>query len=68
MFFVINERQHRWWLYGDDRDSLYRSIDAEPLPTEPQRERSTFARRLVLRLRVLMLGSRPRSGQGSTGA
>jgi len=55
MYFVIKERQHRWWLYSDeDRRPLYSSIDALPLPTEPQRERSTYARRLVFRLRMLI--------------
>jgi hypothetical protein len=53
LYFVINERQKRWWLYADDKP-LYRSTDAEPLPTEPQRERSTYPRRLAFRLRSIV--------------
>ena len=53
-WFVINERQDRWWLYGDDRRPLYKSIDAPPLPTEPQRERTSYPRRLAFRLRMLI--------------
>jgi hypothetical protein len=60
LFFVINERQHRWWLYSDaDRRPLYSSVDAPPLPTEPQRERSNYARRLAFRLRMAI---RPQDG------
>jgi hypothetical protein len=55
LFFVINERQHRWWLDSDAADRpLYGSVDALPLPTEPQRERSSYARRLALRLRMII--------------
>jgi hypothetical protein len=53
LYFTINERQKRWWLYADEKP-LYRSIDAEPLPTEPQRERSSYARRLASRLRLII--------------
>ena len=53
LYFVIGARQKRWWLYADDKP-LYRSIDAEPLPTEPQRERSTYPRRLAFRLRTII--------------
>ena len=53
-WFVINERQDRWWLYGDDRKPLYKSTDAAPLPTEPQREKTSYARRLAFRLRMLI--------------
>jgi hypothetical protein len=56
-WFIINERQDRWWLYGDDRRSLYQPTDALPLPTEPQRERASYARRLAFRLRLII---RPR--------
>jgi hypothetical protein len=60
MFFVINERQRRWWLDAEgDRRSIYAKYDAAPLPTEPQRERSTFANRLVFRLRLII---RPAAG------
>jgi hypothetical protein len=78
LFFVINERQHRWWLYSDEADRpLYGSVDALPLPTEPQRERSSYARRLVFRLRMIIRPadrlnrrslwkpSRPSAGQAS---
>jgi hypothetical protein len=67
LYLVINGRRHGWRPYGDDQGALYRSTDAEPLPVEPQHERSTVARRVVLRLRMLTLGSRPRSGP-ATGA
>jgi hypothetical protein len=53
LYFTINERQKRWWLYADEKP-LYGSIDAEPLPTEPQRERSSYARRLAFRLRMII--------------
>ena len=64
-WFVVNDRQDRWWLHGDDRKSLYSSMDAEPLPTEPQREKTSYPRRLALRLRMVIsprgrgLGSSP---------
>jgi len=60
-YFVINERQKRWWLYADDKP-LYRSIDAEPLPTEPQREHSTYPRRLAFRLRSIIRPGRRLQG------
>ena len=53
-WFVINDRQDRWWLYGDDRKPLYSSMDAEPLPTEPQREKTSYPRRLAFRLRMVI--------------
>jgi hypothetical protein len=60
MFFLVNERQNRWWLGADkDRRSIYAKEDAAPLPTEPQRERSRFGSRLALRLRLII---RPAAG------
>ena len=59
LYFVINERQNRWWLYGDDRKPLYQSTDALPLPAEPQRERLSYGRRLAFRLRAII---RPGAG------
>ena len=54
LYFVINERQNRWALYGDDRKPLYQSTDAPPRPTEPQRERLSYGRRLAFRLRAII--------------
>jgi hypothetical protein len=62
LYFTINERQKRWWLYADEKP-LYRPIDAEPLPTAPQRERSSYPRRLAFRLRTIM-----RPGRRALGA
>ena len=60
MFFLVNERQNRWWLDAErDRRSIYAREDAAPLPTEPQREPSTFGRKLALRLRLII---RPAAG------
>ena len=53
-WFVVNDRQDRWWLYGADRKPLYSSIDAEPLPTESQREKASYPRRLAFRLLALI--------------
>jgi hypothetical protein len=53
LYFTINERQKRWWLYADEKP-LYGSIDAAPLPSEPQRERSSYPRRLAFRLRMII--------------
>ena len=64
-WFVINERQDRWWLYDDDRKPRYSSTDAPPLPTEPQRERASYPRRLAFRLRML-IRPRDRATQRST--
>lgn len=55
MYFLVNGRQNRWGLDAEkDRGSIYASEDAEPVPTEPQRERSTFGSRLALRLRLIV--------------
>ena len=38
LYFVINERQNRWWLYGDDRRliELYnKSLNIVPLAELP---------------------------------
>jgi hypothetical protein len=60
MYFLVNERQNRWWLDAEkDRRSSYAREDAAPLPTEPQRERSTFGSRLAIRLRLIV---RPAAG------
>ena len=56
-WFVIDDRQDRWWLYRDDPEPLYSSMDAEPLPAEPGREKASHARRLAVRLRMVI---RPR--------
>jgi hypothetical protein len=61
LYFTINERQKRWWLYADEKP-LYRSIDAEPLPTEQQRERSSYPRRLAFRLRMIVRPGRRAQG------
>lgn len=55
LLFIVNERQRRWWLEADDdrRDNVARP-DPAPLPTEPQRERSTPGARLTFRLRVIV--------------
>jgi hypothetical protein len=53
LLFVINERQRRWWL-DEDRRAMYARADAPPVPTEPQRERSTYGNRLALRLRLII--------------
>ena len=67
LYFVINERQNRWRLYGDDRKPLYQPTDALPLPTEPQRERLSYGRRLAFRLRAIIRpGSRLRGGSAWT--
>jgi hypothetical protein len=60
LLFIVNERQRRWWLDADeDRRANDARSDAAPLPTEPQRERSTQGERLALRLRLII---RPTGG------
>jgi hypothetical protein len=53
LLFVINERQRRWWLDEDHR-AMYARPDAPPLPSEPQRERSTRGNQLAFRLRLII--------------
>jgi len=53
LFFVINERQNRWSLYGEEKP-LFRSTDAEPLPAESKRERLSYPRRLTNRLHMIV--------------
>jgi hypothetical protein len=53
LYFVINERQRAWWLYGAEQP-LYGAIDAEPLPTEPQHQRSSDVGRLATRLLMIV--------------
>jgi hypothetical protein len=60
LLFIIGERQNRWWLdTEEDRRAMYARPDAPPLPTEPQRERSTQGQRLAFRLRLII---RPSAG------
>lgn len=66
LYFVINERQNRWRLYGDDRKPLYQASDVLPLPTEPQRERLSYGHRLAFRLRAIIRpGARLRGRSGA---
>jgi hypothetical protein len=58
-WFVLKENKDRWWLYGDDRPPGYSSIDALPLPPEPERERVSVSRRLASRLSRLIRFGEP---------
>lgn len=53
MSVVVYQRQQSAWLGGVERPP-YGDVDAEPLPTEPERERVSVASRLTLRLRSVM--------------
>ena len=35
LYFGLRERQHRWWLYGQE-PPVYGNVDAKPLPPEPE--------------------------------
>ena len=56
-YFVINARQKRPWQDAGEKP-LYGSIDAEPLPPEPERRSSLSVRRLAIRLRTVIRPSR----------
>ena len=53
LYFIITERERRPWMDAGEKP-LSHSVDAEPLPTEPQRERSSYPRRLAFRLRMII--------------
>jgi hypothetical protein len=64
IYFVMNERharQKRPWLYSDE-PALYGSIDAEPLPAQPEREPFTALRRLRMRLLTIIRPGRRTHG------
>ena len=53
LYFIIDQRERRPWMDADEKP-LYRTVDAEPLPTEPQREHSSYPRRLASRLQMII--------------
>jgi hypothetical protein len=53
MSVVIYQRQQSGWTGGEEH-LPYGDVDAEPLPAEPARERSSVASRLFVRLRAVM--------------
>lgn len=60
LLFIVNDRQKRWWMDAEeDRRANDARPDAAPIPTEPQRERSTAGHRLAFRLRMIV---RPSAG------
>ena len=61
LYFIIDQRERRPWMDADEKP-LYHSVDAEPLATEPQRERSSYPRRLALRLRMIIRPGRRAQG------
>jgi hypothetical protein len=52
-FGIIERHERRPWLEADEKP-LYRTTDAEPLPTETGHRRSSHLRRLAIRLRMIV--------------
>ena len=51
-YFLIDSLEKRPWMDADKKP-LYRSVDAEPPPPEPDRRGSLSVRRLAIRLRTV---------------